>query len=178
MCYYFVIRQANVKHYKYMGRHSAATLERIEELKEQYGLTDKQARYTAIKVEDPSIPNYTAGKMAGYPVGSVVAHSGNRLKSPRILKATKAELAKKAKMAEEMAMYEANPQQYLKAKFLEHAHDPTIVANQTRALELVGKMDGAFIERIEIDPGRGMRGNLFGDFVKKANVSEEPEAGS
>lgn len=161
-----------------MGNLSAKDRATVDELKEKYGLTEKQARYVDIELEAPHLPRTTKGRLAGYPVTTVTTDGYRVLKSPKIIKATKAELAKKAKMAEEMAMYEANPQQYLKAKFLEHAHDPTIVANQTRALELVGKMDGAFIERIEIDPGRGMRGNLFGDFVKKANVSEEPEAGS
>lgn len=151
---------------------------KVSELKERYGITDKQARYVEIDLEAPELPEFTKGKIAGYTAQSLKTDNMRVIKSPKIIKAKKAELAKRAKMAEELAMYEANPQQYLKSKFLEHAHDPTIVANQTRALELVGKMDGAFIERIEIDPGRGLRGNLFGDFVKKANVSEEPETGS
>lgn len=161
-----------------MGNLSAATRARVEELKMEYGITEKQARYVDIDLRAPELPASRKALVAGYAPHVSSAKGGKVIKSTAIIKAKKGELAKQAKLAHEMAMYEANPQQYLKSKFLEHAHDPTIVANQTRALELVGKMDGAFIERIEIDPGRGLRGNLFGDFVKNANVSEEPEAGS
>lgn len=161
-----------------MGNLSLKDRAKISELKERYGITDKQARYVQIDLEAPELPEFTKGKIAGYTPTTLQTDNMRVIKSPKIIKAKKAELARMANIAEEVAKYEENPQQYLKTKFIEHAHDPTIVANQTRALELVGKMDGAFIERIEIDPGRGLRGNLFGDFVKKANVSEEPETGS
>lgn len=158
-----------------MGRVSAVTRQRVEELKEEYGLTDRQARYVDIDLKEPDITTLDKAKLAGYTHGAAVKNGYFSLKRPKIIKAKKGELAKLAAQEKRREIYEANPKQFVENVFLEGAENPEITANQIKSAELLGKMQGIFVDRIEIDPGQSLRGKLFNDVVKIAKVSEETE---
>lgn len=148
-----------------MARHTASTKERIARLQQEYDLSARQAAFVDITVEEPTLPRDTRGKLAGYPATSTVSQGGRLLKSPKLKAAITEETRKRANIKEEMRALDSNPRQYLKERFLEHAADPYVEANQTRALELVGKMEGLFVERIEIDPGQNLRSSAASKYI-------------
>lgn len=158
-----------------MTRLSPETRTKIERLKEEYGITEKQARYVQVDLEHPELPPYTKGKLAGYPEGSVRTANYKILKSPNIKRTKEAELAKMAKLEANRQALDANPQQFIESVFLKGVDDPEITANQIKSAENLGKLRGLYVERIEIDPGVALRSKYFTNLTNFANLSEETE---
>lgn len=134
-------------------------------LQQEYNLSARQAAFVDITLEEPGLPRDTRGKLAGYPAKSTVSQGGRLLKSTKIKGAITSEAKKRANVKEEMEKLKANPREYLTERFVEHAADPEIMPNQTRALELVGKMEGLFVERIEVDPGQHIRSQTASQYM-------------
>lgn len=149
-----------------MARLTQAMRERVEQLKEQYGLTEKQATYASITLEAPELPATTRGTMAGYPYGSATAKGGKALKVPKVKNAIRSESEKMLKAEQALKEINRDGRGWVKKTLAQHAEDPDINPNQTRAVELIGKMEGAFIERIELDAGEHTRRRLAQDFLK------------
>lgn len=158
-----------------MTRLSPETRTKIERLKEEYGITEKQARYVDIDLREPGLPLQTKAAIAGYPPSTSRKGNGSVVKSPNIKRTKEAELAKMAKLEANRQALDANPQQFIESVFLKGVDDPEITANQIKSAENLGKLRGLYVERIEIDPGQSMRGRLFTEIVKVAKVSEETE---
>lgn len=148
-----------------MGRVAEKTRLRLEQLKQEYELSEKAARFVDATLEQPDAPILTRAKNAGYTKGGAVVNGYARLKTPKIRRAVTEEIRKRANVKEEMEKLKANPREYLTERFVEHAADPEIMPNQTRALELVGKMEGLFVERIEVDPGQHIRSQTASQYM-------------
>lgn len=158
-------RESVVSWQKSMGMTSAATRERVNNLKLEYDLSEKAARFVDVTLEAPELPTIARAKAAGYSTRSVTRGGYERLKSPKIKAAVVSETRKRANVKKEMEALKANPREYLGERFMEHAADPEIQPNQTRALELVGKLEGLFVERIEIDPGQNLRSQAASQYI-------------
>lgn len=137
-----------------------ATLEReATRLCAEHDLTPRQARYVAIKTTEP-ISDSQAIARAG------ISARSTRLvrKSPRVSLAMEAELARKAEIAEKAEKLKKslaeNPRDAITSKLAEHAEDATIAPNQTRAVELLAKISGVMVERVEIDAGEFLRSRM------------------
>lgn len=120
-------------------------------------LTDRQAAYVEIKTQGEANSDREAIYKAGYK-SSAMATKVNR--SKRISVALTTELERKLKLEKLREEYKKDPKNYVEGKLLAHSEDAEITPNQTRAVELLGKMNGAFIERIEIDAGEFLRSQL------------------
>lgn len=125
----------------------------LEEIKEEYGLTEKQARFVDATVKAPDAPIMTRAINAGYSAGSVTPNGYARLKGPKIKKAIKGRIAKRANARVELQKMEADPRLYLKERFLEHAADEKITAVQHASLDALAKMEGLYTQKIEVDVG-------------------------
>lgn len=159
----------------YMGRTPVANRLRVEELKIEYGLSEKAARFVDIDLREPHLTTSEKARAAGYPENARVREGGKSLKTARIIKAKKGELAKMAKIAELQEVYDKDPRDFIKKQLLIGGTDETVTANQTKNFELLGKMDGLFVDRVEIDVGVQTRGRLFGNVLNIAKVSGETE---
>ncbi len=158
-----------------MGNLSVATRQKIEELKEEYGITERQARYVKADLDYPELPRSQKAELAGYAPSAVKTQGYSRLKGTRIIKAKEGELAKMAKLEANRQALDANPQQFIESVFLKGVDDPEITANQIKSAENLGKLRGLYVERIEIDPGVALRSKYFTNLVNLANLSEEEE---
>lgn len=149
----------------------------IIRLQQEYGLSAKQAAYAMKTIREPEKPVLARARDAGYSPRSVTTNGYERLKGTKLTKAMEGELAKQVEIkrkAEEMSLAIAkDPRAAIQNKLLEHSESPDITPNQTRALELVGKMNGVFVERFEIDPGQNLRLNMAGNFLAKISQSQE-----
>lgn len=125
-------------------------------------VTLRQARYVAARVHlDPPAHSEAEGVLiAGYAARDTTTPK----KSPKVQRALAAELARKAEIAEKAAQLKQalaeNPRDAITSKLAEHAEDATIAPNQTRAVELLAKISGVMVERVEIDPGEFLRSRL------------------
>ena len=158
-----------------MTRLSPETRTKIERLKEEYGITEKQARYVDIDLREPQLPIQTKATLAGYPPSTSRKGNGSIVKSPNIKRTKEAELAKMAKLEANRQALDANPQQFIESVFLKGVDDPEITANQIKSAENLGKLRGLYVERIEIDPGVALRSKYFTNLTNFANLSEEEE---
>jgi len=158
-----------------MTRLSPETRTKIERLKEEYGITEKQARYVDIDLREPGLPLQTKAAIAGYPPSTSRKGNGSVVNSPNIKRTKQAELAKMAKLEANRQALDANPQQFIESVFLKGVDDPEITANQIKSAENLGKLRGLYVERIEIDPGVALRSKYFTNLVNLANLSEEEE---
>lgn len=141
----------------------------------QYGLTPKQAAYVAITFYNPEDSQDKRAKEAGYADNARGSGGGTLLQSASIVDAIKAEgLARKKKIDEFGKALEKDARGALAKKLQEHAEDATTTPNQTRAVELIGKIHGVFVDRVELDPGQHTRSRFMEDFNDKlAGLSEE-----
>lgn len=139
----------------------------------QYGLTPKQAAYVAVTFYNPQDSQEKRAQAAGYAENA--AANGETLKSEAMLEAIKAEgLARKRKIDEFSKALEKDARGALAKKLQEHAEDATTTPNQTRAVELIGKIHGVFVDRVELDPGQHTRSRFMEDFNDKlAGLSGE-----
>lgn len=139
-----------------------ATVTREKELERsrlmtEYGLTRKQSAFVDETINGGHPSGNDAMKEAGYTSRSMVTKAR---RSERVIKATASELERKLKLEKLRVEYKKDPKNYVEGKLLAHSEDAEITPNQTRAVELLGKMNGAFIERIEIDAGEFLRSQL------------------
>lgn len=105
-------------------------------------------------------------RRAGYNKGELTAPNPRRgLKSKKVVNALTEILKQKELVKAEQAKYKTDGRAYLQDKFIEHAHSPAITPNQTHALELVGKLDGHFVDRLEIDIGERTRQAAASRFI-------------
>lgn len=158
-----------------MTRLSPETRTKIERLKEEYGITEKQARYVQVDLEHPELPEKNKSLIAGYAPSSHKSDGGRVLRSANIKRTKEAELAKMAKLEANRQALDANPQQFIESVFLKGVDDPEITANQIKSAENLGKLRGLYVERIEIDPGVALRSKYFTNLTNFANLSEEEE---
>lgn len=80
------------------------------------------------------------------------------------------------KVEETRRELDEDPRGTLERKLLEHSERGEITPNQTRALELVGKIRGLFVERIEIDPGEFFRSKMGQDlFPEHLLIPQKPQ---
>ncbi len=164
-----------------MPRHNAAVRERVRRIKEEYRITEKQAALVDLNLQYPEMPQGEKILAAGYSPGSVKGGGAKVIHSDTVRYATMTEAQKKAVIDAEIQEMEKDPRGFLKKRLIDHAKDPTVTANQTHALELVGKLDGLFVERIEVDPGQNLRSSVAGDLISRkflAKPSEEIEEAS
>lgn len=144
----------------------AEVRQRLEELKQEYELSERAARFVDVTLQHPGTPMLTRARAAGYPATTANSASGRILKTPKIQKAVRSELEKQAKAEQALQEINKDGRGWVKKTLAHHAEDPDINPNQTRAVELIGKMEGAFIERIELDAGEHSRRRLAQDFLK------------
>lgn len=150
-----------------MGRVSFEMRQRLEQLKREYELSEKAARYVDVTLEEPAAPTLARARAAGYTEGSAISTGGKVLKTSKIVNAIKTETEKLAKAQQNIEEIKKDGRGWVKKTLALHAEDPEINPNQTRAVELIGKMEGAFIERIELDAGEHTRRRLAQDFLKE-----------
>lgn len=131
-----------------------------------HGLTSRQAIYVKNIAIDGARSNREAVRRAGYASSEAVTKAR---KSARVQKALREEaeraLALAQKKGELLAKISENPKEAVKGELAMHAVDPDTAPNQTRAVELIGKLEGVFIEKIEIDPGEFMRSRFARDLM-------------
>lgn len=126
-------------------------------LREEFGLTRRQAAYVEIKTQGEANSDTDAAKRAGYSSSRMMSKVKE---SSRVQNALKSEIEQRLKIERLREEYKRDPKNYVEGKLLQHSEDEKITPNQTRAVELLGKMNGAFIERIEIDAGEFLRSQL------------------
>lgn len=160
---------------KPMPRHNAAVRERVRRIKEEYQITDKQAALVDLSLEYPEMPQGEKILAAGYSPGSVRGGGAKVIKSESVRYATLSEAEKRAVIERDTQEMERDPRGYLKKRLMDHARDPYVVANQTHALELVGKLDGLFVERIEVDPGQNIRASVASDLIARRFLAKPSE---
>lgn len=144
---------------------------RLERMKEQYGLTEKQAQYVDLSVTEPKTSRLSRAKKAGY--GTGVTKKGYRvLKSTKLTTAIVGEVRRRGNIAVEMEEMRRNPREYLKTRFVENASDPTVTAVQHASLEAVAKLDGLFTQKIEVETGEKTRALWVLDRIRQqANIT-------
>lgn len=129
----------------------------LEEIKAEYGLTEKQARFVQATVEAPEAPVLTRAINAGYHPTGVQKNAYKSLKGTRIKGAIKGQIVKRANLKVEMQKLESDPRGYLKERFIENASDPTITAVMHASLESVAKLEGLYTTKLEVDVGEKTR---------------------
>lgn len=137
-------------------------------------LTPRQAAYVEAKANDPLISMSEGMRRAGYPKNAVTrSDTRNPLKTAKVMDALREKLAKEKFIKTEVTKYKADGRGYLTEKFVEHAHAPLVTPNQTHALELLGKLDGLFVDRLEIDIGEKTRQAAATKFIT-SNLLPQP----
>ena len=136
-----------------MATASEARQKTVAELRLEHDLSEKQANYVVETVERPTLPVLTRAINAGYSQGSAVPNGYARLKGPKIKKAIRAQLSKRANARAELQKMEQDPRLYLKERFLEHAADEKVTAVQHASLDALAKMEGLYTQKIEVDVG-------------------------
>lgn len=133
----------------------------IGRLQAQYKLNKRQAAFVKAITSGQMSSERQAAEQAGYKSTAVITKAK---KSKRVQEALQSEaqrlLAIREKADALVENLNKDAKGTLEKKLAEHAEDPNVTPNQTRAVELLGKMRGAFIERIEIDPGEFFRSNM------------------
>lgn len=136
-----------------MATASEARQKTVAELRLEHDLSEKQANYVVETVERPTLPVLTRAVNAGYTPGGAVSGGYRQLKSPKVKKAIKSQMKKRANARAELQKMEADPRLYLKERFLEHAADERITAVQHASLDALAKMEGLYTQKIEVDVG-------------------------
>lgn len=150
---------------------------KLEEMKEAYGLTDKQARYVDVTVEEPGLPKTKRAVKAGYTRNNAISEGGKRLESAKIKRAIVGEVRKRGNVKLEMQEMAKDPRGYLKERFIENASDPTVTSVMHASLEAVAKLDGLFTQKVEIEAGEKTRALWVLDQLRKTqaiDISAQP----
>lgn len=147
-------------------------------MRDRYGLTVKQAKYALQVIKEPQMSDSERARRAGYSDGARTMDGGANLKAPKIGIATTTERALIEERAKSFSKaIDADARVAIQNKLTEHAENENITPNQTRAVELLGKMKGVFIERIELDAGEHTRARYADQMLNNlANDSGETEA--
>ena len=151
--------------------------EDIGRLQAEYGLTGKQAAYVLALASGKTESRDQARQVAGYESSAIVTQGE---KSKELQAAILAETRKNEEIARKVKEMQRgldeDPRGTLERKLLEHSERGEITPNQTRALELVGKIRGLFVERIEVDPGEFFRSKLGQDlFPSHLLLEQKPQ---
>lgn len=146
-------------------------------LQTKYGLTPKQAAYALATLREPQKSIGERGREAGYSDGAIYGDGGRVLKSTEVGEAIEAERDALQRKIEAFGKAIAtDPRLAIQNKLIEHTERFDVTANQTRATELLGKMHGVFIERVELDAGPHTRARFADEVLEKmTNVSQEKE---
>lgn len=163
---------------------TAAERQRVLDLKRAFGLTEKQAGYAVATVELPGHSETDRLVVAGYTEGSARSATtrGSTRKSPKVQKAIEAELARVTRIKElaeeDYEKTQVDAPGHIEKKLWEHQHDATITPNQTRALELIGKMHAVFVERVDVSAGEHSpaAANLLGRLKMTSEVDKSQDA--
>ena len=144
----------------------------------KYGITAKQAGFALATMANPHASETERARIAGYTDSARTGDGGRVIKSDSITKTLtamteeRAEIERKSK--ELVRAIQSDARGAVRNKLAEHVNDPNITPNQTRSLELLGKMEGVFIERLEIDAGEHTRQRYAENLAQEsAKVSEE-----
>lgn len=126
---------------------------RIVELRNKYGLTEKQARYVDVSLENPGTPQRTKGIMAGYSPTGVQRNGYEQLNATKVRGALSEEAEKR--LAVSLKEYDRNPRRWVLENLAKHAKGETSADEsvQVRATELIGKMTGEFKDGVVVDIG-------------------------
>ncbi len=157
---------------------------RVEELRRSFGLTDREAGYAIATVELPhGSSEQDKLRAAGYAEGSARTNKITRKvrTSTKIQKAIEAEARRVARIKElaeeDYEKTKVDAPGHIERKLWEHQHDATVTPNQTRALELIGKMHAVFVERVDVSAGEHSpaAANLLGrlKMTKELDKSQE-----
>ncbi len=124
-------------------------------------LTPKQKRLVQLRIENPEMSNHAVMIRAGYTKNSALSHSGEPLKSPKV------QTAINAILEQTLSEYDKDPRQWVKRTLLCHAigESGANPGEQIRAVELVGKMTGEFIEKITVDVRAETRRKMVQRFI-------------
>ena len=150
---------------------------RLEEMKSEYGLTEKQAKFVDVTVEHPELPATKRAAKAGYAKHVARTNGGRRLKVPAIQAAVTGEVRKRGNIKLEMQELAKDPRGYLKTRFVENASDPTVTSVMHASLEAVAKLDGLFTQKVEIEAGEKTRALWVLDQLRKTqaiDISAQP----
>ena len=145
---------------------------KIEEMKVEYGLTEKQARYVDESIEHPELPKSKRAARAGYGKLTAKTNGGRVLRSPTIKQAIVGEVRKRGNVKLEMQEMAKDPRGYLKERFIENAADPTVTSVMHASLEAVAKLDGLFTQKVEIEAGEKTRALWVLDQLRKTQAIE------
>lgn len=146
----------------------------------KYGLTAKQAGYVYHTMLNPKEPVLARAGAAGYAIEGVKSNSYEALRGTKTVNALTDLAERRAEIERESGKFveeiKADARTAIRGELARHAKNPDIAPNQTRALELLGKMEGVFIERVELDAGPHTRARFADEVVDKlAKTSEETE---
>lgn len=145
---------------------------KLEEIKREYGLTEKQARYTEETLANPTASMSERARRAGYRKASITGDGGKVMKSDRVKRAIVAEVRKRGNVKLEMQEMAKDPRGYLKERFIENAADPTVTSVMHASLEAVAKLDGLFTQKVEIEAGEKTRALWVLDQLRKTQAIE------
>ena len=152
--------------------------EEIVNVMTKHGLTAKQAGYALATVAQPYASETERARIAGYADGSRTHDGGALLKSPKTVKAITELTAEKMRVKREAGEFvkalASDARGAIQNELAEHAKNPNVTPNQTRAVELLGKMHGTFIDRLELDAGPHTRARYADEILGNgANPSQE-----
>lgn len=137
-------------------------------MRDRYGLTPKQAAYAIQVIERPNASDSERARAAGFSDGARTHAGGAILKVPKIGKAVNTEREEIERRARSLVgAIETDARGAIRGELAKHAENPRIAPNQTRALELLGKMEGVFLDRLEIDPGEHTRSRFADELIIK-----------
>lgn len=130
-------------------------------IKAEYRLTDKQAAAITAYIHGGARTLTEATEQAGY-------RSSMQPTAMKQSKAVRAAMDEEAKRVERLgksvkefkARLEEDPRKAIKDKLVAHAEDERVTPNQTRAVEILAKIEGLMVERVEIDPGEFFRSSM------------------
>lgn len=148
-----------------------------ERIRLEYGLTQKQAGAIAAYVYGGANSMRKAIEEAGYK--SSEAATG-LIASPKGSEALEAETRRKLELEQKTKRFQTELEQdargAIKKKLVEHAEDKEVTPNQTRAVELLAKLEGLMVERVEVDPGEFFRSKLGQDlFPAHLLLEQKPQ---
>lgn len=144
----------------------------------KYGVTAKQAGYLLATIANPQASASERARVAGYTENARTGDGGRVLKSDRVVKTLALMTEEKARVKREagelVQALASDPRSAIQNELSEHVKNPDITPNQTRALELLGKMHGTFIDRLELDAGPHTRTRYADEILGNgANPSQE-----
>lgn len=154
--------------------------EEIVNVMTKHGLTAKQAGYALATVAQPYASEQERAVAGGYAPTSHLSDGGRVLKSANTQRAIAKMTAERVRVKEEAGEFvkalASDARGAIQNELAEHAKNPNVTPNQTRAVELLGKMHGTFIDRLELDAGPHTRAR-YADEILGNNSQPSQENG-